>query len=346
MRIGGWLGSILRFLLRIVFFLAVLLSAIWIGFALYFQLPLADPLKWIALGAWALFAVAVLFSEIVRPRMRGRILYGLAIVIFAVWWSTLQPSNDLDWQVEVAHGVTGMVDGSRVTLRNVRDFDWRSDTDFTERWETRSYDLDTIQSVDLVLGYWMGPEIAHTIISFGFSDGQRVAFSAEIRPTQTQEFSTLAGFFRVFNLVLIAADERDVIFLRTNIRHEDVYLYPLDMPKPAMRELFLSFVQSGNRLAQQPKFYNTLTANCTTVVFRLIRALDPGLPIDYRILLSGFLPDYVFELQGYRTGLTLQEFRARARVSELGIANGDSAGFSAAIRPPDGLSGIWPVDKP
>lgn len=346
MRIGSWIGAILRFLLRVLFCLAVLLSAVFIGFALHFRLPVAEPIRSLAVAAWVLFAVSVLLAEIIRPRLRGRVLYIGALVVFVGWWSTLQPSSNLDWQAEVAHGVTGTVDGDQVTLVNVRNFDWRSNGDFTERWEMRHYDLAKLNSVDLVLGYWMGPQIAHTIVSFGFSDGQRIAFSAEIRPTQTQEFSALAGFFRVFNLVLIAADERDVLYLRTNVRHEEVYLYPLSVPQAGMRALFLSFLDTGNQLARHPKFYNTLTANCTTVVFQLMRALQPGLPLDFRVLLSGYLPDYIYELQGYQTGLPLAEFRSRARISELGIADGGSDNFSAAIRPPQSLSGIWPVDKP
>ncbi|MCX5513580.1 hypothetical protein C3941_22590 [Kaistia algarum] len=342
---GGllWIG---RFLLRALLFLVVALSAVWIGFCLYFQLPLPDIAKSIAVLAWALFAVAILTLEIARPSWRVRGLYILAIIVFAAWWSTILPTNDRDWRPEVAHGVTGTVDGDIVTLSNVRDFDWRSDTDFTERWETRRYDLSKLATVDLVLGYWMGPQIAHTIISFGFTDGQHLSFSAEIRPDKTQEFSALAGFFRVFNLVLIAADERDVIYVRTNVRREDLYLYPIEMPQAGMRALFLSYVESGNALAARPKFYNTLTTNCTTVVFRLIRALDPGLPRDYRILLSGYLPDYVFEHQGYRTGLSREEFRARAAISALALAAGNTPGFSAAIRPPTGLAGALPVDKP
>lgn len=344
-RATRWSRAIGRVLLRAVLALAIAFSGLFIGFALYFQLPLPEMPRWIAIGLWALLVLGVLAGEIVRGSWRGRGLYVLALLVFFGWWSTIHPTNDRVWRADVAHGVTGTVDGDTVTLANVRNFDWRSDTDFTAHWETRTYDLAKLQTVDLVLSYWMGPEIAHTIVTFGFSDGQRVAFSAEIRPDETQSFSAIAGFFRVFNLVLIAADERDIIYLRSNVRKEDVYLYPLDMPQAGMRALFLSYVEKGNALAQKPKFYNTLTANCTTVVFQLVRALDPGLPRDYRILLSGLLPGYIFDHQGYRTGLSFEDFRARAAISHLGLAAGDGPDFSAAIRPPEGLVGLAAVDK-
>jgi len=341
-----WLRTLGRLLLQVLLFLAIALSAVWIGFCLYFQLPLPETGLWIAVGAWALLALAVLMAELVRGGWRSRLLYLVAVLVFAGWWSTIQPTEDRDWRPYVARGVTGTVEGDRVTLRNVRNFDWRSDEDFTEHWETRQYDLAKLATVDLVLSYWMGPQIAHTIVSFGFSDGQHIAFSAEIRPDKNQSFSAIAGFFRVFNLVLIAADERDILYLRTNVRREDAYLYPLDMPQAGMRALFLSYVESGNQLAAQPKFYNTVTTNCTTVVFRLIRALDPGLPRDYRILLSGFLPDYVYDRQGYRTGLSREAFRAHAAISQLGLAAGDTEDFSTAIRPPESLAGRRAVDNP
>lgn len=343
MRISSLLRAVFQILLRVLFALFVLLSALFIGFALHFKLPFPDPLRWGAIILWGLFVLAVLLGEVMRPGWRSRLLYVLALLVFAGWWSTIRPSDDRVWRADVAHGATGIVNGHLVTVSNVRNFNWRADDDFDAHWETRTYDLDKLDSVDLVLSYWMGPQIAHTIVSFGFSDGQRIAFSAEIRPDETQQFSAIAGFFRVFNLVLIAADERDIIHLRTNIRREDVYLYPLKMPRIGMRALFLSYIRTGNALAKKPKFYNTLTANCTTVVFQLIRVLEPGLPLDFRILLSGYLPDYVYDRQGYLTGLTREEFRARAAISRLGLAAGDTANFSAAIRPPDGLEGLASV---
>lgn len=339
-RATRWLGAIGRVLVRGILALAIAFSGLFIGFALHFQLPLPEALVRVAIGLWAVLVLGVLFGEVTRGSWRGRAVYLIALLVFFAWWSTILPTNDKNWRPDVAHGVTGTVEGDTVTLENVRNFDWRSDADFTPHWETRSYDLSKLRSVDLVLSYWMGPEIAHTIVSFGFSDGQRVAFSAEIRPDETQSFSAIAGFFRVFNLVLIAADERDIIHLRSNVRKEDVYLYPLEMPQAGMRALFLSYVETGNALAQKPKFYNTLTTNCTTVVFQLVRMLDPGLPLDYRILLSGLLPGYIFDHQGYRTGLSFEDFRARASISRLGLAAGDGDDFSAAIRPPDGLVGL------
>ncbi|WEK51256.1 MAG: DUF4105 domain-containing protein [Candidatus Kaistia colombiensis] len=303
-----------------------------VGFAFWYQLPLPQTALKLAIGAWAILALAVLLLEITRRSWIARAVYALALVAALLWWTSIKPSFDHEWAPDVAHIVTGTRDGDLVTLQNVRNFDWQSETTFTPRWETRSYDLSKVETVGLFLSYWSGPAIAHTLVSFGFEGGDHVVFSAEIRKQKGESFSSIGGFFKEFDLALIAADERDIIRLRTNIRGEDVYRYAILMPKAAMQALFLSYLETGNRLDRVPTFYNTVTANCTTVVFQLLRALDPALPFDYRILLSGYLPGYIYQNQGFNTGLTEAEFRRRASISALGIAAGDGEDFSAAIR--------------
>jgi hypothetical protein len=102
----------------------------------------------------------------------------LAALLF--WRQQQQPTNAADWADDVAQMTTGAVDGNQVTLHNVRDFEWRSDSDYTQRWTTRSYDLNHLISVDMIMSYWAGPAIAHMIVSFGFDNGDQVAFSMEV----------------------------------------------------------------------------------------------------------------------------------------------------------------------
>jgi hypothetical protein len=328
--IGHYLGRALLFVL-------IAFCGVWIGFSLWYKLPFPVLGRDLAVIGWAVFVLAVLVLQFTRARWKACLAFLVAILAFAAWWSTIRPHGNLDWTPDVEHIVTGVRQGDIVTLENVRNFDWQSLTEFTPRWETRSYDLSKIRTVDLFLSYWSSPAIAHVLVSFGFEGGGHVVFSAETRKQKGQEYSSIAGFFRYFELALLAADERDIIRLRTNVRGEDVYRYPLGMPQAGMRELFLSYVEMGNGLAGAPEFYNTITTNCTTVVFRLLRLLDPALPFDYRVLLSGYLPSYIFANQGYKTGLSFEAFRRRAAVSAFGKAAGDDADFSAAIRPASGL---------
>lgn len=234
---------------------------------------------------------------------------------------------------DVARTPEGTVNGDTVKLHNVRDFEWLSETDFIERWETRTYRLSDIRSVDLGLSYWGMPAIAHTLVSFGFADGRHVVFSVGIRQEAGEEHSEIGGFFKKFELAFTAGEESDVLRLRTNIRKEDVYLYPLDIPPEGARALFLSYVNLANDLADKPQFYNTLTANCTTVVFDLVRQIDPGLPFDWRIVLTGYLPSYVQEHSGFLWKMPLEQLRRHAAISARGLAaDGRDVDYSVAIR--------------
>lgn len=172
---------------------------------------------------------------------------------------SIAPSNDRAWAPDVAHGVTADIQGADVILRNVRNFDWKSETEFEPRWETRRYSLDRLTSVDLVSSVWASPAIAHTLISFGFADGGHVVFSAEVRRERGEEFSEVGGFFKQFELVMIAADENDILRLRTNIRREDVTLLPLRVTPAQARALFLGFTERANRMAAEAQFYQTVT---------------------------------------------------------------------------------------
>jgi hypothetical protein len=261
--------------------------------------------------------------------------FALAVLPLAAWWLSQKPSNDRDWADEVARPVRGHVQGSRVSLYDIRDFDWRSRTDTTARWHDGTYDLDDLRSVDMALSYWMGPAIAHTLVSFGFADGRHVVFSVEIRRERDEAFSILGGFTRQFELAIVAAEERDILHVRAGPRGEQVYLYPVRMPVAAMRGLFVSYVERANRLAHSPRFYNTVTANCTTLVYDMVRPLVPGLPMDIRLILSGYLPEYLYRHHGLDTHEPLDVLRSRADITQRAAQGGLSAvEFSRHLRAP------------
>jgi hypothetical protein len=266
-------------------------------------------------------------------------ILALAFIAGAVWWLSLKPSNDRDWADEVSRPLRGSIQGSLVTLRDIRDFDWRSDTDYTARWHDGVYDLDELASVDMALSYWMGPAIAHTLVSFGFTDGRHVVFSVEIRRERDEAFSTLGGFFKQFELAIVAAEERDILHVRAGPRGEQVFLYPVRMPATAMRALFRSYVERANRLADEPRFYHTLTANCTTLVYDMVRPLVPGLPLDIRLILSGYLPEYLYGHGGLDTSLPLDVLRARADITRRAALPGSAEEFSRRIRAPEPAAG-------
>lgn len=311
------------------FLLAALLIG-WTGLAFHFQFT--PPVVYLAHALLAAVTAGFLWLFWRRRWRAGWLAMAVALTAVALWWNGITPREDRDWRPEVAYNVTSETTGNIVTLGHVRNFDWTTETDFTERWDTRTVNLDDITSVDLILSVWDSPDIAHTLISFGFGDGQHVVFSTEIRKEKGEDFSSIGGFFKEFELVLLAADERDIVRLRTDVRGERVSLYPLNLEPRLRKELFLSFLALGNELAARPEWYNTITANCTTVPYRLVRRLSDNVVPDVRVLLSGRLPSYLHELGVLRPDMTLDEIIARGHVAPLGPAGADGVAFSQKVR--------------
>lgn len=322
----------------------VLAATAWGALAMHFLLRFPAAVVWALIAAWLALALAAAWRVWRRHGPRWPLpAWGLVLLGMQLAYWSMPPRQDRDWADDVARRLHPEVQGNRVILHDVRDFDWRSDTDYTVRWDTREYDLDHLASADLALSYWMGPAIAHTLVSFGFDDGSRVVFSLEIRKERGESFSALGGFFRKFEETLVAADERDILRVRTNARGEDMYLYRLAIPRDKLRELFLGYVQRAQALDRAPRFYNTLTSNCTTVVFELARRLDPGLPLDWRLLLSGYFAEYAYDQHALLPGYTFAQLRRAGHVTARARAAGEAADFSTRIRA--GMPGELP-DSP
>ena len=322
----------LRIASRVLATLIVGMAAIWGVLALWYQVPGGRALQILIVTLWVLFSFAMLVGLWQRRPALGLAVFAVAFTVLLVWWQLLRPSNNHIWANDVAQMVTGMLDGNRVTLNNVRNFDWRSDSDYTQRWEKRYFDLDHLNSVDMIMSYWSGPAIAHMLVSFGFDDANHLVFSVETRPEQGESFSEIGGFFNEFELSIVAADERDVIRVRTNVRGEDDYLYRINMPIPAMRSLFLAYIGEANKLARTPRFYNTVTANCTTLVYHMMKRIVGYLPWDFRLLLTGYLPEYVYRIGGLSPHYSFEELRARGRITARAKGADRSESFSADIR--------------
>ena len=331
MPVSPW-QRILRIASRALITLIVGIAATWSVLALWYQMPGGRALKILGVILWVALSSAVLIALWTRRIARGLLGFAAAFVILLVWWHRIPPSNDHVWADDVAQMTSGTVDGPSVTLRNVRNFDWRSDNDYTQRWETRHYDLDKLRSVDMIMSYWSGPAIAHMTVSFGFDNADYVVFSVEIRRLKGEEFSEIGGFFKEFELSVIAADERDVIRVRTNVRGEDDYLYRIQMPLSAMRSLFLAYIDQANSLLHTPRFYNTITANCATLVYHMMIRIVGHLPLNYSLLLTGYLPEYVYRIGGLTTGHSFAELKARGRITERAKAADRSESFSTDIR--------------
>jgi hypothetical protein len=269
----------------------------WGVLALYYFDHLSQAVRNGLAAAFALVSVIALVGYAL-PRWRWR-AFAIFLLLFAILlgsWFLIAPSNDRDWQADVAVLPYATINGDQITVHNIRNAEYRSETDYTVHYYDKTYDLSKLDGVDLVAVYWMGPAIAHVFMSFAFEGGDHLAISIETRKERGENYSTLAGFFRQYELYYVVADERDVIRLRTNYRKDppdDVYVYRVQGPIENGRRLFLQYMHEINTLKQAPKWYNTLTTNCTTAIWMNSRINSGHLPFSWKILASGYVPQYL-----------------------------------------------------
>jgi hypothetical protein len=315
--------------------LLVLLAGAWGVLALGVAGPKPDFLRVAlaaGLGAVALAALAGLLSARWRALGSFALLWGGVLV----WFFSLEPRNDRDWVAENALLPYATVEGDFATVHQIRNFAYRTETDFKPAYYDKRFDLRKIEGVDVVATYWMGPAIAHIFLSFAFEGGEHLAVSIETRREKGEGYSTVKGFFRQYELYYVVADERDVIRLRTNVRQdppEQVYVYRVKAGKDKVRRMFQDYLDAINALQRHPRFYNSLTTNCTTTIWQHSLIEPEHLSLDWRILASGYLPQYLYE-QGRLEdgGLPFAELQKRAFVNPRAQAVAGDDDFSARIR--------------
>lgn len=328
----------MRIVLTLLLGLVAGLAHAWALAALWIDGPTSRGAAGLCLGVY--LAVVLLAVLRAKPLRRGLALGLLPFVFVLAWWHSLEPSIDRDWVPEVARLPRAEVDGDRLVVHGVRNFDYRSEDDYTQRWETREYDLSRLEGVDLFLSYWGSPLIAHTIASWDFGDGRPLAISIETRKEKGETYSALLGFFRQFELYYVVADERDVVKLRTNHRGETVRLYRTRTSPELARAILLDYLAEIDRLADEPAWYNALTHNCTTTIRHHVRHVARGRPLDWRILLNGRLDELGYERGSIDTSMPFERLRESSEIGERARAAGDAPDFSDRIRA--GLPGQRP----
>ena len=318
----------LRLLAWALAWLVALGCGAWAFGALHFDFPVLK-----SAAAWA-FALALLAAVVfIRGAWKKIGAVCAAFALALAWWLTLQPAGDGHWQPDVAETGWAEIHGDEVTLHNVRNCDYRTETDYTARWETRTVRLAQLTGIDIAIDNWGSPWMAHPIVSFQFADALPVCFSIETRKKTGQTYSAIGGLYRQFELIYIAADERDVIRVRTNYRHgEDIYLYRTTATPAQARERFREYLRSVSQIHDRPRWYNAITTNCTTA----IRDQHPSaerLPWDWRILLNGKGDELMFERHMIATaGLPFAGLKQRALINPAAQAANDAPDFSRRIR--------------
>lgn len=314
--------------------LLVTLAVAYTFGALWFDGPLgtaASPTNQALAWGWLVVLTTTQLDFRRRPVARWIALAaGLAVVL--VPWSTIRPSNERDWKPEFAETGWVEVDGDQLHFHQARNFDYTVDGAVTERWETRSHHLSKLAGVDYFHDAFGGDLLAHPILSFDFGEEGHLCLSIETRRETSESFSALGGLFKMFELQYVFGDERDFIRVRTNIRHEPVYLYRTRAGPAHAREILMESIATQNELRRQPRFYNVLTANCTTSLRAQTPAEDRE-AFDWRMLVNGRLDEYVQETGGLvDDGLPFEQLRARALINEAAEAAHDDPAFSDRVR--------------
>lgn len=312
--------------------LMVAVSGIWGSLALLYATPAG-----IALAAVYGFMSLLTLIALCLRRWRWRVLAAHLVLlgVLLAWWASIEPSKDRDWQTDMSKLPYVTTEGDLVKVHNIRNFDYRSEFDYTPAWYEKSFDLRKLEGVDLVAVYWMGPAIAHIFVSFAFAGGDHLAISIEARKEKDEGYSTLKGFFRQYELYYVVADERDVIRLRTNYRKdppEDVYVYRLQGSIENSRKLFSEYINKINYLNNNPEFYNTLTTNCTTNIWFHSKVNPEHPPFNWKILASGYVPEYLYESGKLDTRIPFPELQRSAYVNTRAKAADTAPDFSHRIR--------------
>ncbi len=301
----------------------------WAALAIYYS-NLPEPGLRVGLAvAFAAFAVWALWLSRQR-RMRAIFL----VMFFCVvgWWVSIRPSHDREWRPEVAVMPRAFIDGDRVRITGVRNFDYRTRNDFTVRYEEREVQLSHLVALDFYVSYFTEGPVGHTFVSFIFDNAPPLSISIETRPEVGEGFAPVASLFKQFELIYVVGQERDVVGVRTNHRREPVYLYRLNTSAEDARRLLLVYLERINELADQPEFYHLLTNSCTINIIRYANAAGRRGRFDIRHLLNGLIDSYLYHSGRIDTTLPFDELRRRSLINEAAQAAEGAADFPERIR--------------
>jgi hypothetical protein len=290
------MGSTVRSFALTVAFIGLVIAACLASLAIFYS-NLPSALRPIAGGGFALLAMFLIFSGL-RKGKRGAwaAFLALFVMVMAAWSLLIPPSNTRNWQPDVALLPWVDIKENLITVHNVRNVEYRTETDYSVHHYERTFDLSQLQSVDLFLVYWGSPSIAHTMMSFGFKDGGYLAISIETRKELGEGYSAIKGFFKQFELTYVVADERDIVRLRSNYRTgEEVYLYRLNVSMDHARKVLLDYLREVNKLKDQPEWYRGILTNCTTSILRHTTPYNPDARFDWRLIANGYLDEMLYE---------------------------------------------------
>jgi hypothetical protein len=325
----GFFSRILGWLIAGLWFLCRVLLVAWATLAIYYSNLPWSTLRLALAVAFAAFAIWALWFS--RQRQMS-VIFGALFLGVVAWWISIPPSHDRPWRPEVAVMPRATIDGDRVRITGVRNFDYRTRNDFTVRWEEREVSLSHLTGLDFYVSYFSEGPVGHTFVSFIFDNAPPLTISIETRPEVGEGFAPVASLFKQFELIYVVGEERDLVGVRTNHRGEPTYLYRLNTSADDARRLFLIYLTRINELADRPEFYHLLTNSCTINIIRYANAAGRAGRFDIRHLLNGLIDSYLYHSGRVDTTLPFDELRRRSLINEAARAADGAPDFSQRIR--------------
>lgn len=252
-----------------------------------------------------------------------------------VWYKPTQARN---WSPELALLAHADIHDNLITIHNIRNFTYRSVTDYTPGYYDKTFDLNTIKrAYYAVVPFGSVKGIAHTFMSFEFEGNQFVAISIEVRKQKGEDYSIPRGLVKPYELIYVVGDENDIIKLRTNYREgEEVRLYPVKAEKKDLQAIFMDYMWRVNQLSEKPEFYNLFTKTCTTDIVKVVnRATDHKIPLSYKYFLPAYSDEFALERGLLDTDLSIEEARRFYSINERAKKYGNDPDFSLKIRQPE-----------
>lgn len=269
--------------------------------------------------------------------LKKRTIFFILCVLFIFWITVLLivrvPSNERVWSEDQAVLPHAEFVDDVVYIKNIRNFTYTSKDEYIPSYYDKKVIIADIETVDYIVEPLASVAVAHTLLSFGLSDGSRIAISVEIRKEAGEDFSPTKGMFQEYEIMYVVVDERDALILRAVHRDNPVYIYPTVASKESVQKLFVDMLTRATELTKAPEFYNTLTNTCATNIADHINNIVPEkVTWDYRLLLPKDSDVLAYELGFIDNSVPLEDLRKTYLANENIKRYVGSSNFSTAIR--------------
>ncbi|MBX9746159.1 MAG: DUF4105 domain-containing protein, partial [Hyphomonadaceae bacterium] len=220
---------------------------------------------------------------------------------------TQPPRADRDWYPYLSHTPDVTLTQTGFTIAPVSDWSYDGPEVTAETYIQAGYDFDQLRNVWFMLEPQPGSQLAaHTLLLFEFEGDRLLGLTIEARREQGEDYSALRGLFNAFELTYIWASARDLLVRRAVMLDHEVFVYPVAINDAQERALLWRLLRRTEYLETTPRYYNTITSNCTNEL-----AKAAGFNWAPAYILTGRSDEYLFR-RGIIPGASFRQAHARS----------------------------------